>query len=68
MDYHEKHLCSVCGQRFGLHHVGSNPICPPAGKAFPMWPKVKSEAKASLLYDKRIKAFWDASPGVFTPK
>lgn len=63
MDYPDKHRCTVCGFAY---HAGSLPICPPKRK-MAAWPKVQPEAKAGLLFETRVKRYWDDSPGVFTP-
>lgn len=73
MEMHAKHLCRRCNQKFEAHSCAGNPLAAtgacPSAPAFPSWPRsVRDEAKAGAIYDKRVKAFWAASPGVFLPK
>jgi hypothetical protein len=71
--------CRTCGNRSGEHKRGTDQngpanICPPGRgwgnmAAFPKWPKMRDEAKASALFDKRIAAYWKAGAkrGTFRP-
>ena len=70
MNFHPKHLCSICIRRFDEHGAPENPIrpfgCP--GRVWPKWPKtIKDMEKAGALYDKRIRKFWTERDTIFQP-
>jgi len=70
MNFNDHHLCNACGRKFGEHAAARNPHCAvgtcPSGD-FPSWPKMKDEAKAGALFDKRIAKFWTTSKTTFRP-
>lgn len=63
----DDHHCANCNQRFGAHRWGDS-RCPPCG-TFPEWPKaIRDEARAGLVFDRRVSEFWGASTTVFKPR
>lgn len=71
-DYHDNHLCRVCGARYGNHAGRHNPhvvenTCP-SGR-FPKWPTTIDDDKAAgELFDRRVATFWKASGTTFKPR
>lgn len=69
---HEDHLCAVCGAKRGAHSGPNNPHAPngacPSG-AFPKWPStIRDEARAGMVFDRRVRTFWQASRSTFQPR
>jgi len=66
--YSPRHICCVCGHHWEQHSGPNNPLAAPAAcpsGEFPKWPKLKDEAKAGALFDKRLAAFWKRSKSTF---
>ena len=61
--------CKLCGTRFDEHR-SEGALCPPTvswGKLrpFPRWPRLRDEARAGALFDRRLAAYWAKSRGTF---
>lgn len=70
--YHENHVCSNCGDKYGRHAGRGNPYVPestcPSGP-FPKWPTtIADEREAGKLFDQRVERFWKASGTTFKPR
>ena len=64
-DYHPRHLCSNCLQKFEDHRT-SDRKCP--GKKEPKWPTtIKDEDRAGEVFDKRMEKFWSENKTYFKP-